>query len=168
MGDLAYAAISLDHLSIVYWMLQYYNMLSQLKDALQASIKACSTAEKSWIDPTTLACIQFNYGRCLFKFSRYTEALPILKKSLSAFEYMGNGLRTAGCLEALGIIHASQGDSHETVEMLEGAIEKYIELGEISVRGRCGIERCRDNLDRIKRREGSGEENMSLDLYIFM
>lgn len=152
------AAISLDHISVTY------RMSSQLEDALEASIGACSAAERSWINPASRAIIQFNYGCCLFRHSRYAEALPIFKTSLSTFEHMGNLLRSARCLEALGIIHASRGDGRETVEVLEGAIEKYLKLGEISVEGRRGIERCRDNFDRIKRREDG--EDMSLNLYV--
>ena len=161
-GYLGSAAISLDRMSIAY------RMSSQLEDALRASVEACSAAEWSWINPISHATIHFNYGCCLFRLSRYTEALQIFKTSLSTFEYMGNLLRSAYCLEAFGIIHASQGESHEAVEVLKDAIDKYIELGEISVEGRRGIGRCRDNSDRIKRREESEEENTLLDMSIFM
>ena len=130
----AYHSISLVHLDEC-----------KFPDALDAAEKAWEYAEltASRYSRTT---IPLTLGRILFNTNQDTRAWKYIELSLTNASFIGNRYQAALALECMGYGYLRRGDYQNAYGAYEAAVEKFL--------GTTGnVERCKDNMARIQRKQ---------------
>jgi tetratricopeptide (TPR) repeat protein len=125
-----------------------YRSLSQFSEAL-AAIEKASSIIKDVNHPRMRADVEFYLVLILVDLGRYADARSKFESCFSSFQQLGSLIMMGEILENIGITYSRDGDYKSASTVYEAAIKKYTEVGPKSPIAQRGIERCRQNLDRV-------------------
>jgi len=129
------------------------------KAALEALQEAWEIA-KPLVKSNLHGSIHMLSGLVFLRMGQPTDALHSFEQSLGAYQYAGGAAGAADALSAIGHTYVHLSAYSDAYRAYEAAADKYSTWGEDSGVGQRPEKRCRKNMDRIRRKQETPEEEI--------
>jgi len=143
--------------------LALYSKARTLNSLRVADELVLEAAQEAWevvkiLDPSPIyGDILGLSGQVLLRMGRLIDASHSFEKSLRAHQYFGAVMGVADALADIGYMYLHTDAYPDAYSAYEAAAEKYASLGDKSPDGQKHGGRCRENMQRIKLRQGNPE-----------
>ncbi|KIM34777.1 hypothetical protein M413DRAFT_404347 [Hebeloma cylindrosporum] len=141
-----------------YNLAEAYQAISWVHYSQRKLLAALNAIQEAWKyaemtdSPSAHTQISLDFGRILFSVNRDVEARKQIETALMKASYTGDRFNTARALEYMGYGYLRDGEYEKAHGAYKAAGETYLET--IYAHDE---KRCKDNMDRIKQKQGNGD-----------